>query len=104
MMLVFSELQTSEPLRPEQEVVSRHRRSGKWISVLGWLLTAAGGISLLLGLSDWQNLIALTIIGIFFIPIGLLLVVNGQVLIGLARIEKNTQATTKPPAKPPEPG
>ena len=69
-----------------------HRsRTGKWISALGWLVTGGGGASLVVGLSDLDNLTLLAIGGVIFIPIGLLLITNGQILSGLARIEKNTK-------------
>ncbi len=77
-----------------------HRsRTGKWISALGWLVTGGGGVSLVVGLSDLNNLTILVIGGVIFIPIGLLLITNGQILSGLARLEKNT--TTAHAAPPP---
>lgn len=70
------------------------RQSDKWISGGGWLLAASGGICLIIGLADLQNLAILAILGVVFIPIGLLLVTNGRILSGLAKIEKNTRGTT----------
>lgn len=70
-----------------------HRtRTGKWISALGWLVTGGGGVSLIFGLSDLDNLAILAIGGVIFIPVGLLLITNGQILSGLARIERTTAA------------
>ena len=75
-----------------------HRsRTGKWISALGWLVTGGGGASLVVGLSDLDNLTILAVGGVIFIPIGLLLITNGQILRGLARIEKNTIKTNAAP-------
>jgi hypothetical protein len=68
-----------------------HHLVGRWISVIGWLLTGGGGIVLLIGFSDLQNLAILAAAGVVFIPIGLLLIANGRILNKLARIEKNTR-------------
>ncbi len=94
-----------EPQQPqfEQKRVNNpahpRARTGKWVSVLGWVITAGGGISLVVGLSDLDNLTILAIGGVIFILIGLLLITNGQILSGLARLEKNTPASKE--AQPP---
>jgi hypothetical protein len=76
-----------------------HRsRTGKWISALGWLVTSSGGVSLIFGLSDLDNLTILAIGGVIAIPIGLLLITNGQILSGLARIEKTTAVKASQPS------
>jgi hypothetical protein len=93
--MLFDIIWTQPPPMPtfQQKKIDdpAHRsRAGKWISALGWLVTGGGGVSLVVGLSDLDNLTILAIGGVIFIPIGLLLITNGQILRGLARIEKNT--------------
>lgn len=80
------------------------RQIGKWISGGGWLLAASGGVCLIIGLADLQNLALLAILGVVFIPIGLLLVTNGRILTGLAKIEKNTRPSVAPAPSQPRKG
>ncbi len=74
------------------------RRTAKWISGIGWFFTGGGVVCLLTGLSDLQNLIFVVALGIVFIPLGLVIVANGQILAGLATIEQNMR-TQKMPAR-----
>ncbi|MDZ7304466.1 MAG: hypothetical protein ONB44_20270 [candidate division KSB1 bacterium] len=87
------------PVSQQQKIDDpAHRsRTGKWISALGWLVTMGGGVSLVFGLSDLANLTLLAVGGVVFIPIGLLLIANGQILRGLARLEKNAKTTNAAP-------
>jgi len=86
----------------EESKAASRRRSARWISALGWMITLSGGLCMMIGLSDLQNLVVLAAIGLAAMPFGLLIIANGKILSGLAAIEKNTQATAEPsPAKRP---
>jgi hypothetical protein len=69
--------------------VSQRQVRGKWLAILGWVLTVCGLFGALLGFSDLQNFAVVAALGLMFIPLGLLLVTGGQILVGLAAIEKN---------------
>jgi len=85
-------VQSQKPAPPNVgDLPLRRNHAGKWISALGWLLIAGALISLLISFSDWQNFAILTIAGVVFIPLGLLLVTNGRILSKLVNIEKNTR-------------
>jgi len=81
---------------PMQPSSPRPNQTGKWISALGWVLTAGAMVSVLVGFSDLANLTLLAIAGVVFIPIGLLLVTNGRILSKLTILEKNTRPTDEP--------
>lgn len=74
----------------------RAPQSGKWISGLGWVLTAVALVSAVIGFSDWANLTLLAIAGVVFIPIGLLLVTNGRILNKLTNLEKRARNANGP--------
>jgi len=54
-----------------------------------------GGVSVILGFSDLQNLTALLIVGAVMIPVGILLIANSRILRGLAAIERNTRVSAQ---------
>ena len=88
---------------PERHAAAASNRPGKWVSLLGWCMTAGAGFALLIGLTDVHNMAILLIAGAVFIPIGLLLITNGRILGKLANIEKNTRRTAEAaPAKRPD--
>jgi len=84
------------PMQPMEGSAPRSNQSGKWISALGWVLTAGALASALIGFSDLANLTLLAIAGVVFMPIGLLLVTNGRILSKLTSLEKSTRPTDEP--------
>lgn len=84
-------------LMPSTEGSSpRALQSGKWISGMGWVVTVAALVSVVIGFSDWANLTLLAIAGVVFIPIGLLLVTNGRILNKLTNLEKRARHSDGP--------
>lgn len=67
----------------------------RWIMTAGWLLSGAGMVMLVLGLSDVLNLAFLFVAGLFAIPMGLLLVAAGHLIKRLNMIEKNTRMSAE---------
>lgn len=67
----------------------------RWITTAGWILSVAGMVMLVLGLSDVLNLAFLFVGGLLAIPMGLLLVAAGQLIKRLNIIEKNTRASAQ---------
>lgn len=67
----------------------------RWIMTVGWLLSVAGVVILVLGLSDVLNLAFLFVGGLLAIPMGLLLVAAGHLIKRLNMIEKNTRSSAQ---------
>lgn len=67
----------------------------RWITTAGWILSVAGMVMLVLGLSDVLNLSFLFVSGLLAIPMGLLLVAAGHLINRLNMIEKNTRISAE---------
>lgn len=67
----------------------------RWVMSAGWILSVAGVVMLVLGLSDVLNLAFLFVGGLFAIPMGLLLVAAGHLIKRLNMIEKNTRVSAQ---------
>lgn len=88
-LAAVKQIDASQPHAGSERLVAKRHTRAQWLSFLGWLLIFSGACSVLLGFSDLQNLAVLIAMGIIFIPLGLLVVASGQILAGLAAIEKN---------------
>ena len=71
------------------------------IQILGWILAVIGGVALLLGSSDMENYAIVSTIGLFLLPIGVLLIASGLILKRLTIIESHARAHASEHAKPP---
>ncbi|MCL4708698.1 hypothetical protein KJ068_26360 [bacterium] len=67
----------------------------RWVMPTGWILSVAGAVMLVLGLSDVLNLAFLFVGGLVAIPMGLLLVAAAHLIKRLNIIEKNTRASAQ---------